>query len=74
MLFMAGTLLAGALTFVSLFFVENVFRQEVVHRRPAAAQHAVVAPRASRLVARMGPGSMSDRTEVGGTPKKEGAE
>ena len=70
----ATPLLAGALTFVSLFFVENVFRQEVVHRRPAAAQHAVVAPRASRLVARMGPGSMSDRTEVGGTPKKEGAE
>ena len=67
-------ILAGVLTFVSLFFVENVFRQEVVHRRPAAAQHAVVAPRASRLVARMGPGSMSDRTEVGGTPKKEGAE
>jgi inorganic phosphate transporter, PiT family len=32
----ATPILAGALTFVTLFFVENVFRQEVVHRPPAA--------------------------------------
>ena len=37
---LATPIMAGALTFVSLFFVENVFRQEVVHR---AAPHAAVA-------------------------------
>ena len=36
--------LAFALTFVSLFFVENVFRQEVIQRRPVATEHAVPAP------------------------------
>ena len=41
----ATPLLAGGLTFVSLFFVENVFRQEVVHRRTAAVEHAVVVAR-----------------------------
>ena len=34
----ATPLVAGVLTFVSLFFVENVFRQEVVHR----ATHPIV--------------------------------
>jgi inorganic phosphate transporter, PiT family len=48
--------LACVLTFISLFFVENVFRQEVVHRGPAVVQHAVVAPRAPGLVARTGTG------------------
>jgi inorganic phosphate transporter, PiT family len=40
----ATPVLAFALTFVSLFFVENVFRQEVVQRHPAVARHAVSTP------------------------------
>jgi len=39
----ATPILAGVLTFVSLFFVENVFRQEVVQRRSDVAARAVVA-------------------------------
>ena len=39
----ATPVLAGLLTFVSLFFVENVFRQEVVQHRSAALEPAVVA-------------------------------
>ena len=50
----ATPVLACVLTFISLFFVENVFRQEVVHRGPAIVQHAVVAPRAPVPVARAG--------------------
>jgi len=34
---------AGLLTFVSLFFVQNVFEQEVVHH-PAAAATSIIAP------------------------------
>jgi inorganic phosphate transporter, PiT family len=47
----ATPLLALVLTFVSLFFVENVFRQEVVHRSPAASRQAAAAehPRARAL-------------------------
>jgi inorganic phosphate transporter, PiT family len=40
----ATPLLACGLTFVSLFFVENVFRQEVAQRRPVAVEHASPAP------------------------------
>ena len=46
----ATPLMAGVLTFVTLFFVENVFRQEVVHRPPHAA--SVAAPLAPHVVAR----------------------
>jgi len=42
----ATPVLAGVLTFVSLFFVENVFRQEVVQRHPAALHPVVSVERA----------------------------
>lgn len=48
-------LLAGLIAFVSLFFVENVFRQEVVHR-PA---HAVTS---ARVVPAGGPVSLATET------------
>jgi inorganic phosphate transporter, PiT family len=36
----ATPVMAGVLAFISLFFVENVFRQEVVQRGPAVSLHA----------------------------------
>jgi PiT family inorganic phosphate transporter len=46
----ATPILAGVLTFISLFFVENVFRQQVAQRGPEAPGRAVVVERSAREI------------------------
>jgi inorganic phosphate transporter, PiT family len=58
----ATPLLAGVLTFISLFFVENVFRQEVVHRNPAVPPHAAVVLAGTHMMPREVPGCFGSRT------------
>jgi inorganic phosphate transporter, PiT family len=70
---LATPVMAGALTFVSLFFVENVFRQEVVHR-PAQvvavnARAGIGHTRVSGLVS--APQLLCDRTVASATLRKE---
>jgi phosphate/sulfate permease len=70
----ATPILAGALTFVSLFFVENVFRQQVVKPRMHGPERAAVErldPRATgRATVRELPGHGVGRT-AGQPPSRE---